>query len=121
MMESIEDIEAAIARLPEPQTMEEFDHRTRLVTKRIEMQQAARKAAEPRPQPVGILFNAPDGLSQVVTRAGRVVDIEVVNGKRMIRLMPVELRDLAMAHNGHVWERLNPGRYAELAQGGWSA
>jgi hypothetical protein len=121
MMESLEQIEAALARLPEPVTIEEFDHRTRLVTKQMEMVNAARLAAAPRQQPVGVLFNAPDGVGHVMTRLGRFINVELIDGRRMIRLHPGEFRDLVMGSNGRIWEIANPDGISEFSRSNWSA
>lgn len=120
-METIEQIDVALSRLPiTPTTDADLLERARLTQRRGELVNAERdRAATPRKSEVGILVNVPDGdgTSLFVSRSGRTALVEVVDGRRVVRLQAGELQDLICANGvGLAWQKANEALLAQLAR-----
>jgi hypothetical protein len=109
---TLEEIDSALARLPaSPVTGEEVGKRADLMIKRFAALDAAREVvacrdAAERNRYWGFpLANVPDDVHCVMFDNGRIVYSEIVDGRRVIKLTPNELRLLSMSNTA--WAQLN--------------
>lgn len=109
---TLEEVDDALTRLPtSPVTGEDIEARAALTWKRNELEVAAREAeacrtAADRRNAWGLpLANVPGDISCVITAAGRTVYAEIVDGRRVMRLAPAEVRHLSISNQS--WGELN--------------
>ncbi|MDD1522626.1 hypothetical protein C7U65_31400 [Bradyrhizobium sp. WBAH23] len=84
--------------------------RARLTWRRSELESEARAAAaQPKELTGNLLVVVPDdNTSRIQTILGRLINVEVVDGKRVARLFPAEFRDLIMGgRNSLDWQKAN--------------
>ena len=110
---TLEEIDTELMRLPaSPTTSEDIEARAELMLKRFEVEAAAReaaasRAAAERKQTWGLpLVNVPAGIDCVITPNGRSVVVDVVDGRRVMRLTADEMRHLSIGNP--MWTELNP-------------
>lgn len=118
MQNTIAEIDAALMRLPRtPVTEADFDTRATLVRRRTELEQQARRAAA-RPKEVtgNLLVVVPDdNISQIQTIHGRLINVEVVDGRRVARLFPSEFRDIIKGGgNSLAWQKANEALLSQI-------
>jgi hypothetical protein len=119
-MHTLEAIDAALAVLPEPITYEEFEHRTKLVVRRAELDQAARAAprtVEAYPGLTAIIPERLSSVSQFVDQLGRIQEVCVVDGVRVVDVSPYLFRLFLAGPCGLDWERANEDNLQRLQSG----
>src|ERR1700680_3131928 len=96
MMQSIEQIDDALKRLPAtPTNDEDLIERADLMRRRLDLESAQRQAARHRlPAPGSLVVNVPDDTSVLYTRSGIMRYVEIIDGKRAIRMHAAELKEL---------------------------
>jgi len=122
---TLEDIDRELARLPAtPKTDADLDARAALMARRIQIDQAAKVAADAnsRPKPRGNLtVNVPPsmGVSNYYSAQGRSAQSRTTDdGRLVIDLFAGEFKSLLMGRDGLEWQNANHELLALIAQQG---
>jgi hypothetical protein len=85
---TIDEIDAELMRLPaSPTEPEDIEARATMMTTRIELVNAQRAAASaPAPLPSTVPVNVPDDLGGILSKTGRYIFAEILDGKRVIQM-----------------------------------
>lgn len=118
MQNTIAEIDAALMRLPaSPVTGEDIDAMAALMWRRAKLESEARAAAaRPKELTGNLLVVVPDdNISQIQTIHGRLINVEIVDGKRVVRLFPAEFRNLLTGgRNSLDWQRANESLLSQI-------
>lgn len=118
-MQTLSEIDAALTQMPaSPTTDEDITSRAELMGKRFELIAAEqRAAAAPPPETSGIVVNAPEHVSNLIGRDGRVRNVEVLaDGTRVVTLPTwADFLSLLRGSDGIAWEALNASAIQRMA------
>jgi hypothetical protein len=110
---TLQEIDAALMSMPlSPTEPADVAARAAMMQLRYDVEASARNAAanraaaEKKSQWGLPLANVPPGIDTVITGAGRTVNVDLVDGNRVMKLTAGEVRALAVGNAA--WTTLNP-------------